>query len=311
MILCCGEALIDMLPRTATSGEPAFAPHPGGAVFNTAVALGRLGAPAGFLCGLSTDLFGEALAEALAASRVDAALCPRSARPTTLAFVTLVGGQARYAFYDEGTAGRMLSPADLPTVPAAVAALYFGGISLVSEPCGTAFETLCLAQAGDRPVMLDPNIRPGFVTDAAAYRARLDRMIGRTDILKLSDEDLLWLAGPGRIEDQAAAFLGRGPSVVLLTEGARGARAFHAGGVTAVPARPVTVVDTVGAGDSFNAGFLDALNRAGALTRRSLAAPDPAVIAAGMARAVAVAAITVSRAGANPPWADEIAAAGP
>ena len=109
MILCCGEALIDMLPRTLEAGEPAFMPAAGGAVFNTAIALARLGAPAGFLGGLSTDGFGDMLAGALVRSGVDIGLSPRSGLPTTLAFVTLVDGQASYMFYDENSAGRMVS----------------------------------------------------------------------------------------------------------------------------------------------------------------------------------------------------------
>ena len=131
MILSCGEALIDMLPRVTTGDEPAFAPYPGGAVFNTAIALGRLGAPSAFLSGLSTDLFGRMLTDALEASRVDTALAIRSDRPTTLAFVTLTNGQASYAFYDENTAGRMIAEADLPTLPETVEALFFGGLFLM------------------------------------------------------------------------------------------------------------------------------------------------------------------------------------
>ena len=185
MILCCGEALIDMLPRESREGEAAFAPYPGGAVFNTAVAAGRLGAPTGFFAGLSRDFFGEMLAGALAASGVASDLCPRSDRPTTLAFVRLVDGQASYAFYDEGTAGRMLSPRELPPVPQGVSALFFGGISLVSEPCGSAYEALMLAAARDRVTMIDPNVRPGFIRDEPAYRARIDRMLAAADIVTL------------------------------------------------------------------------------------------------------------------------------
>ena len=144
MILCCGEALIDMLPRQTALGEAAFAPHAGGAVFNTAIALGRLGASAGFFSGIAEDFMGQMLADTLQASNVDTSLVKRSARPSTLAFVQLVDGQARYAFYDVGTAGRMLSTDDLPTLPSSVAALFFGGISLAGEPCGTAYETLML-----------------------------------------------------------------------------------------------------------------------------------------------------------------------
>ncbi|CAN0588139.1 unnamed protein product, partial [Ectocarpus sp. 12 AP-2014] len=181
-----------MLPRQSEAGEPAFAPYAGGAVFNTAIALGRLGAPSGYLGGLSNDLFGQMLAEALAASKVDFSLCPRSGRPSTLAFVTLTDGQARYAFYDENTAGRMLSEPELPTLDDTTKALFFGGISLVSEPQANSYAALC-SRAGDRVVMIDPNIRPGFITNEASYRARLAGMLGRADIVKISDEDMDWL----------------------------------------------------------------------------------------------------------------------
>jgi len=307
MILCCGEALIDMLPRESRAGEAAFAPYPGGAVFNTAVALGRLGAGAGYFGGLSTDLFGEMLVAALAASGVDAGLAPRSARPTTLAFVTLQGGQARYAFYDEATAGRMLGPADLPALPDAVQTLFLGGISLVVEPCSAAFEALAVREAGRRVVMIDPNIRPGFIHDEAAYRARLGRMLALADIIKLSDEDLRWLLGPVTIEAAARSLLAAGARLVFVTEGAKGARGFWAGGAVFEPARKVAVVDTVGAGDTFNAGVLAALSRAGALSKAGLAEAGEAALRAALALGVAAAAVVVSRAGANPPWAAELA----
>ncbi|MDJ1016280.1 MAG: carbohydrate kinase, partial [Paracoccaceae bacterium] len=197
MILCAGEALIDMLPRTTEAGEDAFAPYPGGAVFNTAIALGRLGAPVGFFSGLSTDLFGQMLEQSLAASGVESGLAHRSDKPTTLAFVKLTDGQASYAFYDENTAGRMLSAEDLPVLDGNTGAVFFGGISLVVEPCAAAYEALCAREAALRVIMLDPNIRPGFIHDEAAYRARIGRMIGMADIVKVSDEDLAWIMGEG------------------------------------------------------------------------------------------------------------------
>lgn len=299
MILCCGEALIDMLPRETGTGEQAFAPYAGGAVFNTAIALGRLGAPSGYLGGLSQDLFGQILAEALAASQVDYSLCPRSSRPTTLAFVTLTNGQAQYAFYDENTAGRMLSEPELPDLGLGTEALFFGGISLVSEPQANSYATLC-AGAGDRVVMIDPNIRPGFITDETAYRARLARMLSRADIVKLSDEDMDWLGtAPGTL-------LREGTAVVLVTRGAEGVDVVTREGETRVPARKVEVVDTVGAGDTFNAGFLAGLHRAGLLTRPALAAAWGTDLAKAADLGVRAAAVTVSRAGANPPWEAEL-----
>lgn len=300
MILCCGEALIDMLPIPG-----GFAPHAGGSVYNTAIALGRLGARAGFFWGLSADFFGDQLRAGLAQAGVDAAACPAVARPCTLAFVRLVEGQASYAFYDEGTAGRMLTEADLPDVQAQ--ALFFGGISLAAEPCGAAMEALCLREAAARVVMLDPNIRPGFIRDEAAYRARMARMLARADIVKLSGEDLAWLAA-----DRAgfvAGLLAAGTRLVCVTEGERGVRAHTARGVVQVPARAVQVVDTVGAGDTFNAGLLAALQQAGVLSKPGLAALDPGVLRAALDLGVRAAAVTVGRAGANPPWAYELGSA--
>jgi fructokinase len=306
MILCAGEALIDMLPRRTAEGEDAFAPHAGGAVFNTAIALGRLGAGAGYFGGLSTDFLGDLLASTLAASRVDTRLCPRSPRPTTLAFVRLVNGQASYAFYDEGTAGRMLDPAALPALPDSVHAVFFGGISLISEPCGTAYEALMAREAATRVTMIDPNIRTGFITDEAAYRARLERMIAMADIVKVSDEDLTWLLGPGHVSDRAGELLALGPKLVFITEGGEGARGYTAEHEVKLHAEPVTVVDTVGAGDTFNAGVLAELQKAGLLTKPALAQLSRGAIEAALSLAIRAAAVTVSRAGANPPWAREI-----
>jgi fructokinase len=307
MILSCGEALIDMLPRQSTTGEAAFAPYAGGAVFNTAIALGRLGAPSGFLSGISTDLFGEVLTDTLKASKVDSGFCIRSSRPTTLAFVKLVDGQASYAFYDENTAGRMITPADLPALPDTVTAMFFGGISLMVEPGGATYEALMTREAASgRVLMIDPNIRPSFIADAAAYKARIDRMIGMSHIVKLSDEDLRWLMGPGDIADLATILLSRGPKLVFVTEGARGAHGYWGDEHAFQPARKVTVADTVGAGDTFNAGVLAALHVGGHLTRAELGSLSPAAVEAALSLGIRAAAITVSRPGANPPWAHEL-----
>jgi fructokinase len=307
MILSCGEALIDMLPRTATTGEACFAPYAGGAVFNTAIALGRLGAPSAFFSGVSTDILGEILAETLAASKVDTQFLARSDRPTTVAFVKLVNGQATYAFYDEATAGRMLSVNQLPVLPAAVSALFFGGISLVNDPAASTYEALQEREAPSRVTMIDPNIRPGFIAGKeVAYRARIERMIARADLVKLSDEDLHWLVGPGDLAGLARGILSKGPKVVFLTEGAKGARAVTATQDRFVAATAVTVADTVGAGDTFNAGVLAAFHAAGVLTKAGVASLPDAVLDAALTLGTRAAAVTVSRAGANPPWVHEL-----
>lgn len=307
MILSCGEALIDMLPRQSSEGEGAFAPYAGGAVFNTAIALGRLGAPSGFLCGISTDLFGEILIETLHASKVDASLAIRSSRPTTLAFVKLVDGHATYAFYDENTAGRMITAADLPDLPDRIQTLFFGGISLMVEPGGATYEALMQrGAASGRVIMIDPNIRPSFISDEPAYRARIGRMMAMADIVKLSDEDLRWLEGPGEIGDLAAGLLAHGPKVVFVTEGAKGAHAFTTRDAVFVPAQKVKVADTVGAGDTFNAGVLAALHKEALLSKPALAAINADALKAAATLGNRAAAVTVSRPGANPPWIGEL-----
>jgi fructokinase len=305
MILSCGEALIDMLPRKSAAGEDCFAPYAGGAVFNTAVALGRLGTPAGFFSGISSDFLGQMLRDQLTASNVDSRLCHVSDRPCTVAFVKLVNGQATYAFYDENTAGRMLTVANLPHVTAE--ALFFGGISLMVEPCASAYESLMTRESPARVIMIDPNIRPSFIRDEAAYRARIMRMLRLSDIVKLSDEDLGWLIGGSGIEDMAREILTFGPKLVCVTQGAKGATGFTASQNVFVAAIPVTVADTVGAGDTFNAGVLAALHRRGALTKSKLVNLDEATIRDALTLGVKAAAITVGRPGANPPWAHELA----
>ncbi|MGB0661125.1 MAG: carbohydrate kinase family protein [Mangrovicoccus sp.] len=301
-ILCCGEALIDMLPRQL-DGQTVLRPTPGGAVYNTAVALGRLGVKSGLFTGLSTDLFGTQLAMFLAESGVSSDLAHRSARPTTLAFVELRDGQARYSFYDEATAGRMLCPEDLPDLGTAPQALFAGGISLMSEPCATAYEALVLREAPKRTIMLDPNIRPGFITDEPAYRARLGRMLAVADIVKVSDEDLAWIAGP---EAGPQALLDRGPRLVFITRGGDGAEAVTAQHSRAASPPKVSVTDTVGAGDTFNAGAMAALLARGKLAKPALAQLLDADLDAALSLACRAAAVTVTRAGANPPWANEL-----
>ena len=306
MILTCGEALIDMLPRVTDGGEAAFVPFAGGAVFNTAIALGRLGAPSGFFSGLSTDLMGEILINTLSASKVDTSLAARSARPTTLAFVKLVNGQATYAFYDENTAGRLLSIDDLPALPAAVQAVFVGGISLVNDPAATTYETLQSRAAETTVTMIDPNIRPGFIKDEPAYRARIARMIAKADIVKLSDEDLHWLAGAGDVDSLARGVIASGPKVVFVTKGANGAHAFTATQTRFVASKPVTVADTVGAGDTFNAGILASLHGEGVLSKAAIGTLSDDTLDAALTLGARAAAVTVSRPGANPPWRHEL-----
>ncbi|MCJ8054231.1 carbohydrate kinase [Shinella curvata] len=306
MILCCGEALIDMLPRTTTLGEDAYAPYAGGAIFNTAIALGRLGVSTGFFTGLSDDMMGDILRKTLAESGVDYSYCATLSRPTTVAFVKLVNGHATYAFYDEGTAGRMITEAELPDLGDDCEALHFGAISLIPEPCGSTYEALLKREHDKRVISLDPNIRPGFIKDKDAHMARIRRMAAMADIVKFSDEDLAWFGLEGDEDALARHWLHHGAKLVVVTRGAEGAVGYTAAHKVTVPSERVTVVDTVGAGDTFDAGVLASLKMQNLLTKQQVAALSEDQIAKVLALGAKAAAVTVSRAGANPPWAKEI-----
>ncbi|WP_108503087.1 carbohydrate kinase family protein [Paracoccus indicus] len=303
MILCAGESLIDMVPENG-----AFRPLAGGAVYNTAIALGRLGQDTGYLWPISRDPFGDVIMRPLAEAGVNIDLCPRTDRLTTLALVTLTNGEALYSFYDEGSAGRMMTSEDIAPLPASITALFAGGISLVPDPCGAAIEAL-IAQHHDRlPVMIDPNIRPFFITDPDSYRARLDRMLPMADIVKLSADDLEWLYPGMPPEDAARKVLATGPKMVLQTGGEAGAKAIWDGPTVSAPAVRTTVSDTIGAGDTFNAGVLASFDRQGVLTKSGLASVTADQIHSALTLGAKAAAVTVSRPGANPPWAHEMTA---
>lgn len=308
MILCCGEALIDMLPCIATDGAPAFRPIPGGAVFNTAIALGRLEVPTGFYGGLSTDMFGQRLLERLEDSGVDCRLCTPVQRKTTLAFVRFAAnGSAEYEFLDENTAARMLGENGVPELSGTVRALFVGGIALAQEPAGATMECL-VAAAGDRPVMVDPNIRPAFIADAARFRNRLKRILARADIVKLSNEDLTWLMGSGDLLASARALLGEATRVVIVTRGGEGVDLLTHGFSFHQAAPRVSIVDTVGAGDAFNAGFLARLWGLGRLaSRTALRGIGRDELHQAVAFGQRCAAFSVAGAGANPPTLRDLA----
>ena len=306
MIVCCGEALIDMLPRTSKEGAAVYQPFNGGSIFNTAIALGRLGIITGFFSGISTDFFGDSLIAGLKASNVDLKYSKIWDKPTTLAFVKLDNGQARYSFYDDNSAGRMLTTKDLPKLSADVNALHFGSISLIPEPGATTLEDLMQREEKNRVICLDPNIRPNIIKDRSQYLERIGRLISMCDILKISDEDVTWITGKTELGAAARKWLNAGAKVVVITRGENGVEAFTKGISIKLPSVNVKVVDTVGAGDTFTAGFLASLQRAGKLNKAAISYLDETSLRNAVNYAARAAAITVSRAGANPPWVHEL-----
>jgi fructokinase len=303
-ILVGGEALVDLVPDPVTRH---LQPCPGGGPYNTAIALGRLGVPAAFVGRLSTDAFGRRLRAGLEDAGVDLDAVLTGSAPTMLAVVTLGSGGAEneYAFYVDATVTPDVSASDLPPLDG-VAAVHVGTVALMREPVATSLELLATRAAGHVVVGLDPNVRPGMVQDREAYTARIDRLAAIADVVKLSDADAAWLHPDGTAEDLAERWRADGAGLVVVTRGPDGAVGFGAAGRVEVPSEPITVVDTVGAGDSFNAGLLAWLHDHGALAPAAVRALDAEGIAAALAFAGQVAARTCMREGADPPWRHEL-----
>ena len=300
MIVVAGEALIDLVPQ-GTGALAGLKPALGGGPYNTAVALGRLGSPTAFCSRTSHDAFGEALLDGLRAAGVDVSAVQRGAEPTTLAVASIDGnGSAAYSFYVEGTADRLFAaPAALPTGTRAVS---FGTCSLVLEPGATAYESLLRTAAAQGVfTALDPNIRAGLIPDADAYRARFRSWLPSVSLLKMSEEDALWLGGSPR------EWLAAGPAAVVITHGGDGLSAFtRDGAVYPVAGEKVDVVDTIGAGDTVNAALLHGLAAQNALSSEALLGLGAEGWTRLLRFAARAAAITCSRAGAEPPYASEV-----
>jgi fructokinase len=307
MILCCGEALIDFLPREGKDGAAVYQPVNGGSVYNTAIALGRLGIETGLFAGISTDFFGDSLRAGLTESKVSLKYTRAKPQHTTLAFVKLENGHARYSFVDDASAGRNLVKADLPKLPKSVAALHFGSISLIPEPEGGTYEALLKRERKSRVISIDPNIRASLIKDRKTHLARLARLMALSDIVKISDEDVQWMTGAGKFEAAARKWLKAGAKVVAITRGGEGVEVYAKGQKLSLAAPKVKVADTVGAGDTFTAGFLTYLSRHGLLNKKAIAALTAMQLQAAADFAMKCAAVTVSRPGANPPWAKEVA----
>ena len=303
-----GEILIDFTPIVEGGATVGFRMHPGGSPLNVAVGLARLGAPADFAGKVSSDLFGRFLVAHLEHEGVGTRFLSRADAPSTLAFVALRGGEPSFLFYGEGAADTLLAPDDVPETIEQTQVLHFGSISLLRQPTAGTIAALVERLRGKAMLSFDPNIRPGLITDPRAYRDLLFRMFRAADIVKISATDLRWFDPDRSLGAATAALLELGPALVAVTQGARGCYARWSGGELRVSGHEVNVVDTVGAGDAFTSGLLLRLWERRVTTQADLARMPPEVLEDGLRFATAAAALTCTRAGAEPPRRAEIEA---
>lgn len=309
MFVVCGEALYDLfVTGEGAKGQFDIDARAGGSPFNVALGMARQGAKVGLLTGLSSDAMGQRLAGILADEGVEPEYLVRTDRRTTLSVIDLApDGTPAYAFYGADSADCGLAPSDLPPIAGDVSGLHFGSYSIAVTPVADALAQLATREA-HRFISLDPNVRPTIQTDAEIWKARIDHLRRLAGMVKVSDEDLGLLYPGAAPLDIARDWAAEGPAMVVVTRGGGDVLAVRGGDTVQIPAHPVEVIDTVGAGDTFQATLLAALD----------AHPDPAAalsvmdregIEALLHRAATAAAITCSRRGADLPLAADIDAA--
>jgi fructokinase len=301
VITVIGEALVDII--VGTDGEVTSVV--GGAPLNTARTIARLGVPATFLGGVSTDAFGRRIMNLLADDGVNLGLGHQVPEPTTLAIAQIdEGGAATYRFLMEGTSAASVTPEmALAAMGPDCRVMHVGTLGLVLQPLADATRAVVAGATDDKLVMVDPNCRPSVMTTSPVFRDALQSVLGRADIVKVSGDDLEFLFPGVDTLDGATMLHVETGAVVLFTDGANAVHVIDADADIVLDVPKVPVVDTVGAGDSFSGGFLAFWMHKG-LGRAHVHSLDHVVAAARFG--IAVAGITCQRAGANPPHADEV-----
>jgi len=303
MLLSCGDALIDFLPVKSRDGRDAIVPVAGGSCLNIAVGMARLGVTAGFVGGIANDLFGQIVAGHATASGVGLDHADRSDHQCTLAFVHTVDGAPQYAFYDEGSASQnwVYRSGSIPFMD--VNAIHVGSTTLVGAAGAAQAMAVVREAKGTATISFDPNCRSNLVKDKPGYVARMAEFAGMADIVRMSDVDFRYLYGNDDYAGRAAAMLKSGASLVVITQGIKGVQAWHGNaGVLQVETPKIEVVDTIGAGDSFQAALLFALYTLQRIDTGTLEKIEAGELRRVLSFAAACAAITCGRVGADPPW---------
>lgn len=312
MYVVCGEALWDLFGSETGPGALRFDARIGGSPFNVAVGLARLGQASALFTGLSRDRLGVRLREALTREGVNTALLAAKDAPTTLSVVDVgEDGSPSYAFYGDGAADRSLAAGDLPEMSDAVSGLHFGSYSLVADPTGETLLALARREAGRRLITLDPNVRTTVEPDLDRWRRRVSAFVEAADIVKVSAEDLEILYPGVEPAEIAQAWRKAGAKLVVVTYGTGGAEAFTGRARVHVPAKSIEIVDAVGAGDTFQAALIAALAETGCLSNEAVQALDSDGLARLLGFAMAAAAITCTRRGADLAYRKELPALSP
>ena len=310
MLLSCGDALVDFLPVKSVDGRSAAVPVVGGSCLNIAVGMARLGAPAGFVGGISTDLFGRMIADHALTSQVELRYATRSEHQTTLAFVRTVEGEPQYAFYDEATASRNWTHRRGSIPFAEIEAIHIGSTTLANDKGAAQAQAIIEDAGGSTTISFDPNCRPNLVGHKARYVDQMNAFAASANIVRMSDVDFEFLYGGSDHGQWAKSLIAAGASLVVVTRGIKGAQAWHReAGPVEVEAPATDVVDTIGAGDSFQAALLFALRAIGRIKTESLAQLDAGELRRALSFASTCAAFTCGRAGADPPRQSDVGAA--
>jgi fructokinase len=310
MLLSCGDALVDFLPVKSSDGRDATVPVVGGSCLNIAVGMARLGAPAGFVGGISTDLFGRMIADHASASQVDLRYVTRSDCQTTLAFVRTIAGEPQYAFYDEATASRNWTYRQGSIPFDEIEAIHVGSTTLANDNGAAQALAMIEDAGGSTTISFDPNCRPNLVRHKARYVDQMNAFAAAADIVRMSDVDFEFLYGGNDYAGKAKSLIEAGAGLVVVTRGIKGAHAWHGGaGAVEVQAPAVDVVDSIGAGDSFQAALLFALRAIGRIKTGPLSQMNSNELRRVLSFASICAAFTCGRAGADPPRQSDVGGA--
>jgi fructokinase len=313
MILCIGEAVIDVFQTPVAGLGDAFLPLPGGCAYNTSIAISRLGVPAAFIGRISNSFFGEIQLKRLRENNVKDDLVIRCEQNTILAFIKVEEGrEPQYAFYEEGTADKLLLPEELPQLPPDTSCIVFGSISMAMEPIASTIENLILKEAHNKVIAFDPNIRPFIIKDRQAYLKRFEKLTAASTIVKISLEDFEFIQPNIQPQKVLEKLISAGTRLAIITLGPNGAAAMlrrSNGSIIKTDAPGIYVpnlIDTVGAGDTFLGAFLAFLEKKDKLTHNAIADLSEAELKSALVFANKAASVVCARHGAQPPTQDEM-----